>query len=52
MPNVQSSEEDNTEHVLDCNLGDTKVNLNDKKGKEWREMAKIYRKSTKKMINR
>ena len=39
------SEEDTTEHVLECNLGDTKLNLNDKKRKAWGEMVKIYRKN-------
>ena len=52
MPNVQSSEEDTTEHVLEFNVGDKKFNLKDKKWKEWREMAKISRKNKKKQINR
>ena len=33
------SEEDTTEHVLECN------NLNDQRGKEWGEIVKIYRKN-------
>ena len=46
MPNVQS-EEDTSEHVLECNAGDKKFNLNEKKGKEWGEVDKrgIYRKN-------
>ena len=29
------SEEDTTEHVLECNKGDEKCNLDDERGKEW-----------------
>ena len=32
---VFQSEEDITEHVLECNKGDKKFNLNDETGKEW-----------------
>ena len=43
------SEEDTTEHVLECNKGDKKFNMNDERGKEWGEIIEIYRKNN---INR
>ena len=39
------SEEDTTEHVLECNKEDKKFNLNDERGKEWGEMVEIYRRN-------
>ena len=44
-------EEDTTEHALECNKGDKKFNLNDERGKEWREIVEMYRKK-KRQINR
>ena len=41
------SEEDTTEHVLECNNGDKKFNLNDERGKECGEIVEIYRKNKK-----
>ena len=41
------SEEDATEHVLECKKGENKFNLNDEKGKEWGEKAEIYRQNKK-----
>ena len=41
------SEENITEHVLECNKGDNKFNLNDERGKERREIVEIYRKNKK-----
>ena len=42
------SEEYTSEHVLECNKGDKKFNLNDERGKEWEEIVEIYRKNKKK----
>ena len=36
-----------TEHVLKCNKGNKKFNLNDERGKELGEIVKIYRKNKK-----
>ena len=41
------SEDDTTEHVLECNKGDKKLNLNDERGKEQKEIKEIYRKNNK-----
>ena len=46
---MYQSEEDTTEHVLECNKGDKKFNMNDERGKEWGEIIEIYRKNN---INR
>ena len=37
------SEDDTTKHVLECNKGDKKFNLNDEREKEWAEIVEIYR---------
>ena len=39
------SEDDTTEHVLECNKADKKFNLNNEKGIKWGEIVKIYRKN-------
>ena len=44
---VCQSEDDTTEHVLECNKGDKKLNLNDERGKEQKEIKEIYRKNNK-----
>ena len=36
------SEDATTEHFLECNKGDKKFNLNDKRGKEWGKIVEIY----------
>ena len=41
------AEADTTEHALECNKGDKKFNLNDERGKEWREITEMYRKKKK-----
>ena len=41
------AEADTTEHALECNKGDKKFNLNDERGKEWREIVEMYRKKKK-----
>ena len=41
------SEEDTTEHALECNKGDKKFNFNDETGKEWAEIVEIYRRNNK-----
>ena len=41
------SEEDTTEHILKCNKGQKKLNLNDERRKEFVEIIKIYRKNKK-----
>ena len=41
------SEENITEHVLECNKGDKKFNFNDERGKERGEIVEIYRKNKK-----
>ena len=44
---MRQSEEDTTEHVLECNKGDKKFNLNANRGKGWGEIVEIYRKNKK-----
>ena len=41
------SEEDTTEHALECNKGDKKFNFNDETVKEWAEIVEIYRRNNK-----
>ena len=41
---VCQSEEDTTEHVLKCNKGYKKFDLNDEGGREWGGGEQIYRK--------
>ena len=41
------SEVHTTKHVLECNKGDKKFNLNDERGEEWGEIVEIYRKNKK-----
>ena len=38
---------DTREHVLECNTGDKKFNLNDERGKQWGDIVEIYRKNKK-----
>ena len=40
---VFQSEEDITEHVLECNKGDKKFNLNDETGKEWGDSRNLQK---------
>ena len=44
------SEEDTTEHALECNKEYKNFNLNDEKGKELGEIVEIYRKNKKKRL--
>ena len=44
---ISKSEVDTTEHVLECNTGDKKFNLNDERGKQWGDIVEIYRKNKK-----
>ena len=41
------SEVDTKEHILECNEGDKKLNLNNERSKEWGEIVGIYRKNKK-----
>ena len=45
LDNRCQSEDHTTGHVLECNKEDKKLNLNDERGKEWRETVEIYRKN-------
>ena len=42
---MSQSEKNTTECVLECNKGDKKFSLNDKRGEEMGEIVEIYRKN-------